>query len=162
MLARLLTLAAGLAGMNALVLADDSYTLGNEAFSFPPGWKQVDSNDDRQTYASPDGRQQATISVIRLGKPPTFEQFENLCAHRYDAEKNGVKDLVLIPTAPAPRNDNGEFTMTFSGEENPTSRVFSGFLWIKGAELLTIYVEGIGVTADRNSDAFHAIVKTLR
>jgi hypothetical protein len=52
--------------------------------------------------------------------------------------------------------------MTFSGEENPTSRVFSGFLCIKGNDLVTIYVEGINVSADHNSESFHIFVKSLR
>ena len=52
--------------------------------------------------------------------------------------------------------------MTFSGEENPTTRVFSGLLWIKGNDLITVYVEGINVSTDHNSESFHAIVKTLR
>ena len=161
MIKRLLVVVAGFVGMHALAFADDSYTLGSAAFSLPPGWTQADSTDDRMTFASPDSRQQLTISIMHLGKAPSFEDFEVLCTHRYQAERNGVKDIVLIPNEPAPRNDSGDFTLTFSGEENPTSRVFSGFLWIKGSDLITVYVEGIGVTSGRNSDAFHAIVKTL-
>jgi hypothetical protein len=158
----LFSFAAALASLNLMVIADDSYNLGNASFSVPPGWKQVDDTDTRLTFAGPDGRQQATISIMRFTTPPTFADFEILCAHRYAAEKNGVRDLVLIPTDPAPHNDNGQFTMTFSGEENPRSRVFSGFLWIKGDELVTVYVEGIGIAADRNADSFKAIAKTLR
>ena len=162
MLKRLLALLAGLAAINALALADDSYTLGSASFTVPPGWTQADSTDDRQTFASPDGRQQATISILRLDKAPSFQDFQLLCAHRYDAEKNGVKDLVLIPQDPDPHNSEGQFTMHFSGEENPTSRVFAGFLWVKGQELVTVYVEGIGVPSERNSASFHEIVKSLR
>jgi hypothetical protein len=162
MLARLFAFAAALSSLNVTAIADDSYNLGNASFSVPPGWTQVDSSDTRSTYASPDGRQQLTISTLHLAKAPSFEDFELLCQHRYAAERNGVKDLVLIPPEPIPHNDKGDFTLTFSGEENPRSRVFDGFLWIKGDQLITIYVEGIGVAADRNSDAFHEIVKSLR
>ena len=162
MLKRWLALVAGIAALSALASADDSYRLGNAAFSAPPGWKQIDGTDERSTFASPDGCQQVTISILRLTKAPSFDDFEQLCAQRYDAEKNGVKDLVLIPKDPAPRHKDGKFFMVFSGEENPRGRVFSGFLWIKGTNLVTVYVEGIGVSADRNSDSFHEILRTLR
>jgi hypothetical protein len=162
MRARLLFLIAAIAALTTPALADDTCTLGTATFSLPPGWKQVSATDDRQTYASPSGAQQATISITNLDHPPTFHDFELLCAHRYDAEKNGIKDLILIPREPLPHNDSGQFTMTYSGEENPTSRVFSGFLWVKGKQLITLYVEGIGIASDRNEDAFKAIADSLR
>jgi hypothetical protein len=160
MLKRLLVIVAGFVGMHALAFADD-FTLGDTSFTLPQGWTQADANETRQTYASPDGRQQATISLLHLSKTPSFGDFQLLCQHRYDAEKNGVKDLILIPQDPDPHNADGQFTMHYSGEENPTSRVFAGYLWIKGQELVIIYVEGIGIPSERNADSFHEIVKSL-
>jgi hypothetical protein len=162
MLARLLILVAALAGLTALAHADDSYTVGSVTFSIPQGWSQIDQGDDHLVFGAPNGQQRATVSVLYCGKPPSFDDFKALCDHRYDTERNGLKDLVLIPKDPLPHNDNGQFTMTFSGEENPTTRVFSGFLWIKGNDLITVYVEGINVSAERNSESFHTIVKSLR
>jgi hypothetical protein len=162
MLKHLLALIAGTAALTALAPADDSFTVGSVTFSVPQGWSQIDQADDHLTFGAPDGHQRATISVLHFSKPPSFQNFEGLCDHRYDAERKGLKDLVLIPRDPLPHNDSGQFTMTFSGEENPTTRVFSGFLWIKGNDLITVYVEGINISADHNAEAFHAIVKTLR
>jgi hypothetical protein len=162
MLARLLTLVAAMAGFTALAHADDSYTVGSVTFSIPQGWSQIDQGDDHLTFGAPNGQQRATVSVLHCGKPPSFDDFKAYCDHRYDTERNGLKDLILIPKDPAARNDDGKFTMTFSGEENPTSRVFSGFLWIKDNDLITVYVEGINVSAERNSASFKVFVDSLK
>ena len=161
MLTRLIVLVVGMAALTALVRADD-FTVGSVTFSIPQGWSQIDQGDDHLTFGAPDGHQRATVSVLHCGKTPSFEDFKALCDHRYDSEKNGLKDLVLIPGAPAPRNDDGKFTMTFSGEENPTTRVFSGFLWIKDTDLVTVYVEGIRIATERNSESFKLIVNSLK
>ncbi len=162
MLARLLALVACMAGMTSSVSADNSFTLGSVTFSVPQGWSQIDAADDHLTFGTPEGRQRATVSIMHCGKAPSFPEFQLLCSHRYDTEKDGIKDLVLIPKDPDPKSADGQFTMHFSGEENPRTRVFAGFLWVKGQDLITVYVEGIGVPAERNSDSFHEIVKSLK
>ncbi len=161
MITRLLALVVSMAALNTLVLADD-FTLGSSTFTAPQGWTQIDVTDDHMTFATPDGRQRATITITHFDKPPAFQDFQLICSHRYDAERNGINDLVIIPKDPDPHNSDGQFTMHFSGEENPRSRVFAGYLRVKGQELVTVYVEGIDIPSERNADIFHAIVNSLR
>jgi hypothetical protein len=162
MLTRLIVLVVGMAIFTAVAHADDTFTVGSVTFSIPQGWSQIDQADDHLTFGAHNGQQRATVSVLHCGKSPSFDDFKALCDHRYDTERNGIKDLVLIPKDPAPLNDDGKFTMTFSGEENPTTRVFSGLLWIKGTDLITVYVEGINVSAEKNSESFKAFVNSLK
>jgi hypothetical protein len=161
MLARLFIFIAAMAVINTIARADD-FTIGSVTFNIPEGWSQIDQGEDHLVFGAPSGQQRATVSVLHCGKTPSFDDFKALCDHRYDTERNGLKDLVLIPHDPAPKNNDGKFSMTFSGEENPTTRVFSGLLWIKGNDLITVYVEGINVPAARNADSFHIFVKSLR
>jgi hypothetical protein len=163
MFKRFLALVVGLAGLSASVKADNNkLTLGSATFSIPQGWKQIDGTDDRLTFAAPDGRQQATVSVMRFEATPSFQDFELICTHRYEAEKTGLSDLNLTPTNPAPRDEGAKFTMTFSGKENPSGRIFSGLLSLKGKELVTIYLEGMGVDSKTNIDSFKEFLASLK
>jgi hypothetical protein len=52
--------------------------------------------------------------------------------------------------------------MFFSGGEKRTGRVFSGYLTLKQRELITVYVEGIGVAPKDHLASFEALASGLK
>jgi hypothetical protein len=159
---RFLCLLILLAGTGCMAIADPEVTLGNATCSIPQGWKKTNETDDRLTFSSPDGRQQATITLMRFDLRPSFPDFERICSTRYQAEKAGLSDLSLEPQTPAPRNEGGRYRMAFSGTEKSNDRIFSGLLSLKDSELVSIYVEGLAVDPATNLTSFKEIVSTLK
>ena len=163
MIKRIFTLFAALVGLTGSAMADDNIeALGNATFSIPEGWTKIGGTDGRLTFAAPDGQQQLTVSLMRFGPAPSFADFGRICAHRYEAEKNGVAHLSLTPENPVPQEESDKFTMSFSGKEEASGRIFSGLLSLKNKELITVYLEGIEVDAATNRKVFAEIVTSLK
>jgi hypothetical protein len=162
MIKRILLHLAALVSLTVSATADNDFSLGNATFSIPEGWTKIAETDGRLTFTAPDGKQQATVSLMRFGAAPSFEDFERICSHRYDAEKNGLTQLTLVPEHPDPHDDNGTFTMSFSGKEEANDRSFLGLMSFKNKQLITIYVEGIGVNSATNHESFREFVESLK
>jgi hypothetical protein len=139
---------------------DDQVKLGNAVVSPPSGWRTISTEKERITFGSTDERQQATVSLMTLGTNPTFEEFKRVCAHRLEAEKADSPNVSLTPDEPF--QDAGTFGMFFSGKEPESGRLFSGYVTQKNAEVITIYVESIGVDSERHFQSFQDFVKGLK
>jgi len=63
--------------------------------------------------------------------------------------------------ADAPTNNQGKFEMIFFGGEKALGRVYSGYLSLARRELVTIYVEGIGIDPAQHVATFQALAKSL-
>jgi hypothetical protein len=96
--------------------------------------------------------QQVTLSTMQFATPPTFAEFEALCATRIAAEKVFAADA-SIQTERASGN-NGMYAFTFSGTDNASGRVFSGLLTLKQSQLVTLYLESAGVSANDHRKTF--------
>lgn len=134
--------------------------LGNAEIPVPAGWKKIVDDKDRINILSPDERQQATISIMRSESSSTFEAFRRICEHRLKAEKAEAPEVSI--TADEPFVDAGRFGMFFSGNEKEMGRLFSGYLTQKDKEVITLYVESIGVDSKKHSQTFEAFVKGLK
>ena len=151
-------LIATIAGTN--LSCEAQVKIGNAEIAVPTGWRKIIDDKERINALSPDERQQATISVMRFESSSTFEDFKRLCEHRVKAEKTEVPDVSI--SADEPFVDAGAFGMFFSGNERTASRLFSGYLTLKDKELITIYVESIGVDSKRHFQTFEKFVKGLK
>jgi hypothetical protein len=134
--------------------------IGNAEITVPTGWRKTVDDKERINILSPDERQQATISVMRFESGSTFEDFKRLCERRLKAEKTEAPEVSI--SADEPFVDTGTFGMFFSGDEKVTGRLFSGYLTRKDKELITIYVESIGVDSKRHLQAFEELVRGLK
>ena len=64
--------------------------------------------------------------------------------------------------ADAPFQNSGSFGMFFFGGDKKVRRTFSGYLFLEKNELITIYVEGVGVAPKEHLLTFQTIVKSLK
>ncbi len=127
-------------------------TIGSARISVPSHWRELTRQEDRITFSSTNGHQQAIISLIRLSQDASFEDFRKLCESRLTAEKLELSDGFVQEHDPS--NDNGKFALSFSGEDNKTGRLFSGYLTLRNQEFLALYVEGTTATRKEHSKVF--------
>jgi hypothetical protein len=119
-----------------------------------PGWRELQREAARVTFEREGQPERVTLSKLELAKTPTLAEFEKLCQHRLDAERSvlqGDDNLQISPPA-------DDLTMFFSGTESAAARLFSGFLFVSGQALITVYVEGVGVPPRQHLDSFRAVV----
>jgi len=83
------------------------------------------------------------VSLLRFSSEIDFDDFKRLCDKRLDIEKQGFTEGFL--DAKPPFVDGKTFNLFFSGEDKRKARLFLGHLSFVHQELLTIYVEGVGV-----------------
>ena len=138
-------------------IAHNNYALGSADITAPASWSEVKREKDRLTIRSPDGRQQATISIIRFVTDGSFDEFKRMCQLRLEAEKNDAPDCFIQSEPPFKIHE--KFGMFYSGGVEKTGRVFSGYLSLAKRELVTIYLEGSGVTTDVHRQTFKAFVE---
>jgi hypothetical protein len=135
--------------------------LGKAQLAVPAGWKKEVSDRERINLISADERQQATFSMMTFDTAPKFDDFKRISAHRLDAEKAAASDITIMDD-PAAFEDAGTFGKFFSGKEASSGRLFSGFVTQKGAEVITIYLESIGIDNKKHVQTFESLVKTLK
>jgi len=140
-------------------MAQELFPIGNAEITAPTGWCEVSKETERMVLRSLDGHQQATISTLGFSADVSFDNFKRLCVHRLEAEKKGFVDGFVRPQAPF--DASGVFGMLFSGGENQNRRVFSGYLSLAKKELITIYVEGVGIAPKEHLESFKAFVNGL-
>jgi hypothetical protein len=95
---------------------------------------------------------------MHLGVSANFDDFKLLCELRFKAERKAMTDGFIEPDTPAPFKDGDKFGMFYSGGEPKSHRLFSGYLLLKQKELLTIYIEGIGVPTSEHVQSFKSFV----
>lgn len=134
--------------------------IGNAAITAPSGWRKLTTEQELIRFASTDDRQQATISLMSFGAKPTFADFKRICSHRLEAEKTDAPNISLQQDEPF--EDAGTFGMFFSGKEPESGRLFSGYLTQKDSEIITIYVESVGVDSKKHFQSFQDFVKGLK
>ncbi len=134
--------------------------IGSAQITIPSGWSKSHSEPERVNLTSKDERQQATISIMALSGKPSFDDFKLICSHRLEAEKADAPNITLEQDEPF--EDAGTFGMFYSGKEPESGRFFSGYITQKGLEVITIYVESIGVDSKRHFQAFQDFVKGLK
>jgi hypothetical protein len=134
--------------------------IGNAQISVPAGWHKSHSESERIHFNTEVERQQATISLMTFSGKPNFADFKRICSHRLEAEKADAPNISLMQEEPF--EDAGTFGMFYSGEEPGSGRLFSGYITQKGSEVITIYVEIIGVDSKKHFQAFQDVVKGLK
>jgi hypothetical protein len=152
------SIAVGL-GFAGAASAEQHFVIGAADVLAPTGWTEVRRVEDRLTLRSPDGQQQATVSIMRFGADASFDDFKLLCQHRLDAEKKGAPDCFLQSEEPFALK--GKFGTFYSGGEKKAGRVFSGYLSLVKRELVVIYLEGIGVEPKKHLETFQAFAEGL-
>jgi hypothetical protein len=155
------TLIASL-GISTLVVAQQHFTIANSEIASPAGWHQISKTEDRLVLRSSDQHQQATISVLRLDSDATAEDFRKLCQHRIDAESKELGDGYIQPDESKSLKEGDTFHFSYSGGDKKTGRVFSAYLSLVRRELLTIYVECVGVAPQVHLDSFKVFVDSLK
>jgi hypothetical protein len=158
-LMRLLRKLAVTVGLASTASAQEHFRNGSVEATAPPGWKAAKTEAERLVVRSPDGREQATIALMRFGTDPSFDDFKMMCQRRLELEKEEADGFVQ---AAAPVEDRGAFNMLFSGGNKKTGRMYSGFLSLAKRELVTVYVEGIGVEPRNHLKSFESFVTGLR
>ena len=136
--------------------------IGSALVTFPHTWRVESSFDDRVVVRSANGREQATISIILLKKALTFEEFSVVCARRVEAEKKGMRDGFIHPDPPAPYKAGEGFRLYYAGGDKSTHRVFSAYLLHVESEVLTVYLEGLGIPLTEHSETFKTLLSTLK
>jgi hypothetical protein len=139
---------------------DTRIVFGASSLALPDGWKEIKREPDRVTFRSVDETEQATISKLELAAEPSFGDFKALSEDRVAAERDVGKDVSLDVTGPL--NDGKRFTFMYSGNEKERQRLFSGYMLVAGKTVMTVYVESIGVSAQRNLGSFKAFVTGFR
>jgi hypothetical protein len=127
--------------------------------SIPAQWSEAKRSDDRAVFRSPDGHQQAVISVMRFGTDPSFDDFIKLCSHRIESERAELADGFVQPDKPF--QEAGRFGMFYSGGDKKTGRVFSGYLSLAHRQLIIIYIEGVGIAPADHLKTFQEWVRGL-
>src|ERR1700730_5328507 len=116
--------------------------IGRADLYLPNGWKLLKRSEDVVVARSPNG-QQATVSLLRVNSEISFDAFKRLCDIRIDLEKQYCTEGFL--EAKPPVVERNAFHLLFSGGDKRNGRLFSGHLSSAQQELITIYVEGVGV-----------------
>jgi hypothetical protein len=137
----------------------ETLVLGKATIAVPPGWYQAKTISDGIVLSSPDDQERATISVMHFATAPTFDDFKQLSRLRVEAEQNELADGFVQPTGPTSTSKG--YLLVFSGGDRQTGRVFSGYSSLVDCELITVYVEGIGVAANKHLESFRRIVQGI-
>ena len=140
----------------------EAFTLGHTSLTLPSGWREIRSSSERMVFASSDGRQQLTVSLMRFGAAVTFEDFRLLCEKRIESERRELADGVIRPDTPNPFENSDGFGMFYSGEDRKGGRLFSGYLSYRDSELVAVYLEGLGVAPTEHLESFKTVVSSLR
>jgi hypothetical protein len=157
---RLLSTLMACIGLIGVSSCEAQVKLGNTTITAPAGWRKTNREQEKINFTSTDERQQATISLMTFGAKPSFADFKRICSHRLEAEKAEAPSISLHQNEAF--EDAGTFGMFFSGEEPESGRLFSGYLTQKDKEIITIYVESIGVDSKKHLQAFQDFVKGLK
>ena len=136
--------------------------LGTATVAPPNGWRVLENEDDRLVFRPSDGRQQATVSLMRFKAAPSFEDFKRLCTIRIQAEKEEAPEAFIEPDVPQPFERAGHYGLFFTGGEKKLGRMFSCYLSCLKAELIVIYLEAIGVAPSDHLASFEAFVTGLK
>lgn len=162
MLKRIITGLAATVGLASASAGDTAVTLGGATITPPSGWRELQRGAKRLVFRSSDHRQQATVSLMRFGAVPSWDDFKRLCALRLQAEKRGEPETFIEPDAPQPFEREGRYGLFYSGGEKKTGRMFSCYLSCAKTELVTIYLEATGVAPKDHLASFEAFVTGLR
>lgn len=135
------------------------FQVGSASFFLPFGWHPLKKTQETFTARSADGKQRATISVMHFKSEVTFEGFKSLCEKRLTIEKQELAEG-RVESGP-PVNSGDTYSLTFSGWDKHNGRVFLGYLCLKHRELITIYVEGIGVSFAEHEESFTFLLRGL-
>jgi hypothetical protein len=139
-----------------------SVGIGNALITFPRSWR-IDSKSEEGIIArSASGRERATISIISFNKPISFDQFSLMCHQRVEAERRGLKDGFVHPDPPAPRDASDGFRLLYTGGDKSTHRVFSAYLIQIESQVVTVYLESLGIPLTEHSETFRALLSTLK
>lgn len=160
MFKRLTSILLASLSLGGFTLAADSVSLGRATLVVPAGWKEEKKEDERITLRSSDGREQATISIMRFGADASFDDFKRLCELRLEAEKKPSEDIFV--QSDGPFDQIGTYGMFYSGGEKKMNRMFSGYLSLKDKELITIYIEGIGIAPKEHLETFKTFVGGMK
>jgi hypothetical protein len=152
-----LTLLAGVS-LTSPTIPQQQYAVGDTHAELPSGWHLVGTEKDALVFQTKDDRQQATISVLHLTGGATFEEFKQFCDVRIKNERKFIADGFNEPDNPTPFKDADSFGMFYSGGDRKSGRVFSAYFSLKHKEILTVYVEGFGVSPSEHLQSFKAFV----
>lgn len=147
-------------GLSGTVSAEQHFSIGSADIAAPAGWSETKREEERLTLRSADGYQQATVSIMLFGADPSFDDFKRLCMLRLDAEKKDSPECFI--QAEPPFDIKGKFGLFYSGGVKKTGRVFSGYLSLTKRELVTIYIEGIGIDPKDHLQTFQSFVQGLK
>ncbi|HVU33822.1 MAG TPA: hypothetical protein VHE61_10330 [Opitutaceae bacterium] len=142
--------------------AAETFAIGGAAIPTPGGWNVVNQRGNRIVFQSEDQRQQATLSVSYFGNPPSFDDFKALSTRRLQAEKKAAPDAFLEPDPPVPFEKDGRFGLLYTGGQKSSGRVFSCSFGFEKDELVTVYVEGIGIDPKVHLASFETFVAAVR
>lgn len=132
-------------------------TIADARIDVPQGWVEVSRDSGTAILSTPDRRQFVTITQLRFGAAPGLEDFKRICGHRIEAEREDGPE-VFIKFDP-PFGSDGSFSWRYSGGNKATSRIFSGYLSLSHKQLITVYVEGVGVSPGTHLVSFSTWVK---
>ncbi len=141
-------------------LGNAEVALGRAVIAIPTGWTKSNDGPERINITSADGLEQVTISIMTFDTAPTFADFKRLCLIRLEAERTDAPQVSIKDEAPF--EYAGTFGMTFGGEEASSNRLFSGYVTQKGAEVHTIYLEGVGIDSKRHRQTFETFMKGFK
>lgn len=144
----------------AAVSAASQISFGGCDVAAPAGWQEVKRTTNALTLQSSDGKEQAMITTMSFGSEATFDDFKRICQKRIEAEKRDLNDGFVDPSEPF--KDGSLFGMMFSGGDKKSGRVFSGYLSYTKRELVTLYIEGVGVSPTNHLATFKQFVRGLK
>jgi hypothetical protein len=136
-----------------------SFNIGNSQVVAPEGWTLLSQSNDKVVLCS-SRDQQATISLIHFEADVSFDQFKTLCDIHVRSANKVVTDGFVEPESPFP--DRGTFGMCFYGGDRSCGRVFFGYLSLAQRDLVTMFVEGVGVDPETHARDCQAVVKGLK
>ncbi len=158
----LLIAAAASLSVGASAPAQQLFKIANYEVTAPAGWHEVRGTLVKLVLRSSDDHQQATLSVTKFDSTASPEHFRSLCWHRLEAERRELQDGFISPESPEPTKDGETFSLLYSGGERGTGRVFSEYLTMTGKDLLSLYVEGVGVAAKEHLEAFRSFTASVK
>jgi hypothetical protein len=135
------------------------FQVGSASFFLPFGWQPLKNSQEILTACSADGRQRATISVVHFESEVTFDSFKALCEKRLTIEKQVLAEGHVESDPPVAGGDT--YSLLFSGRDKQNDRVFLGYLSLKHRELITVYVEGVGVSPAEHEKSFTFLLRGL-
>ncbi|MES2692208.1 MAG: hypothetical protein V4773_01965 [Verrucomicrobiota bacterium] len=156
---RILSTIAAAIGLTGAASAQQHFTISSVDIVAPADWSEVKKEEGRITLRSADGRQQATVSIMRFGADASFDDFKRLCQLRLEAEKKDSPDCFV--QAEPPFDIESKFGMFYSGGVKKTGRVFSGYLSLTKRELVTVYLEGLSTAPKEHLQTFQSFVESL-